>query len=139
MDNVCREVINANTTFNDRELLTIVVSLFPEKALVDHGMVQLNADSVPPYSVYSQIEDTIFDLRSQCQDPERKEFLELLEIMSWSVFRVWSRHIAELSDISQEVFMPSLDKDEMLRLFWENLSCDEGAPLRDRMRRGFAE
>ncbi|MEQ5835269.1 hypothetical protein [Marinobacter sp. NFXS9] len=135
MNELHRKVLDLDVTFNDRELMARVISLFPKRVVVKSGLVQVKGSYLPPYSVYSEIEDALFDLRSQCEDLERQVFLELLEIMSWAIFRVWNKNIKEGSSTPQEVLELYPDSEDVLRLFWENLNCEEGTMLRSRVKR----
>lgn len=116
-------------SFDRHRILEIVIDLFPMKYTVEDGRININGAAMKPYDVYSELENNIFDLRKQEGKPERKAFYELLELMSWAIYRVWCKLIKEVKDCVIIEFT-AVNKAETLKLFSENLECDEGAPLR---------
>lgn len=136
MKNLKQHFSSAVTDFDQNAALQLVLAQFPKVVLIQNGFCSIYGEPSEPYEIYSQIEDVLFDLRSEAVNQERKDFFEVLEFMAWAIYRVWNKLLERANDSDpQEVCISLIDQNKVLELFWENLSCEEGAALRQRMGR----
>lgn len=119
------------TTFDVNTLLQIATDLFPKRVQVKHGQIAENENLVRAYNVYEKFDDIMFNKKENTIDPKRKDFLELLGIMSWAVLGAW--HVAITSNPSENISyieVKNLNFEEIKKKFIENLDNEEGEPYR---------
>ena len=121
-----------SATFNLSEILDTTVGLFPDFVEIAKGGTFVGGVEFSPYEFYSDQEDRIFDHWKLQKDRMMKNFFEAIEIMSWAVYRVWSRELKLGIKNNEKGFsLDSLDKETIKQLFLDNIDCPEGKELRD--------
>ncbi|MCU7940359.1 MAG: hypothetical protein KZQ64_09385 [gamma proteobacterium symbiont of Bathyaustriella thionipta] len=124
------ELENISTTFDINDLFNITLSFFPINFELNGKHININGQLRKPYDIYSEIEDSIYDARTNSEEIERKDFFEIIEIMSWAIYRVWNKAISDaVEETTQIVSVEKINSQIALDLFWENLNCDEGKSL----------
>ena len=95
-----------SATFNLSEILDTTVGLFPDFVEIAKGGTFVGGVEFSPYEFYSDQEDRIFDHRKLQKDRMMKNFFEAIEIMSWAVYRVWSRELKLANKEQRERIFP---------------------------------
>jgi len=79
------------------------------------------------FSFYEEfISYPIDDLKDNVDD-NRLGFYELISLMSWALYRVWVQKVVDEKQ-GLNCFC-AISINEVVKLFLDNLSCDEGTPL----------
>lgn len=130
-----QQIEKQNTDFQIDSIIEAVVSFFPLPFTVEgRKIVTTKKEYSTLFKVYDPIENTLYDARIKETDIERKDYIELLEIASWAVYSVLFGIIdASENTKSFKVNVHDLDRQQIKKLFLENLDNEEGVQLLKRI------
>lgn len=123
------EIELCNVTFEVNKILDFSYNLFIESL----SIAKLNSPYTKPilFSFYENyISDPIDNLKNGC-NVEKLDFYEIILIMSWALYREWTKKVVD-EGCNLNCF-DKISKEKVLELFFDNLNCEEGLDLLNRL------
>ncbi len=122
------------STFHPIEVYRITLAFFSDRVKAANISGALTKPILFDFYELS-ISEPIDKLKDSCDDA-RIGFLEVVLIMSWALYRVWVK--AAINEGQGVAAIDHLDEQSVIHLFLENLDCDEGRSLLEKVNKAHA-
>jgi hypothetical protein len=121
------DIESCTTTFNLDKIWATTLSLFVDTLNENRGELKSPYSNPALFVFYEDfISYPIDDLKDE-NDANRLDFYEAISLMSWALYREWTRKVVDENE--QLDCFSILSKDNVIKLFLDNLNCEEGISL----------
>lgn len=125
------DIESCEITFNIDEIWAITLSLFVEALNKNRSELKSPYSNPALFLFYGDfISHPIDDIKDE-EDLNRLDFYEAISLMSWALYREWARKVVDENE--QPDCFNILSKDNAIKLFLDNLNCEEGMSLLNKL------
>lgn len=123
---------SCQTTFLVDEVWEITLSLFVDSLNKSREKIKAPYSKPALFSFYEELISYPIDDFEDGEDQDRQDFYEIVSIMSWALYREWVKKVVdERSDLD---CFDGISKKSVIKLFFDNLNCEEGRLLLEKMK-----
>jgi len=118
---------SCTTTFKIDEIWDITLSLFADTLDEERNQLKFPYSKPALFSFYENFISYPIDDLKDGKDDDRIDFFETISLMSWALCRVWIKKVVD--EKCQLDCLSEISKDDVIKLFLDNLNCEEGRLL----------
>ena len=116
-------------TYNVNKLYDLTIEIFKDE--LKNTTVSYLKNEATLFSFYEDNISSPIDEGKDKVSVEREDFYEVISILSWAMYRVWINCVL-VNNIPADD-LSCIDKDKVIKLFLDNLNCEEGIDLYEKV------
>ncbi len=120
------------TTFLIDDIWGITLSLFLDSLNESREDIETPYSKPMLFSFYEELISYPLDDLKDGKDQDRQDFYEIISIMYWALYREWARRVVD-EKYDLDCFNV-ISKKSVIKLFFDNLNCEEGKFLLKRIK-----